>query len=520
MTRDALYNRASLALFVILAALVLVSFTHYGISWDEPIQHAYSERVLRFYTSFFTDYSATDYADLMYYGGFFELISNLMTRSLPFGIFETRHLANALSGILGIFGCWKLARSLSTPGSAFWSALLLALYPSYYGHMFINPKDIPFAALYVWSLYYLVQIIREFPGMSLKTATKFGVAVGLTLGVRIGGFLLLCYLYLFLLVLVAHSLLYRQSEANSGWSLAGKALKISAWGTLIAYALMLAFWPYAVIKPFLGPFQALEWFSRDVPPYPMGYIPKHLFAKLPELALLLAAIGLCIGIRILYSRGLTKQFASTLSHGLVAFAVVFPLAYAIITQPRLYDEVRHFLFVIPPLFCLLGITMNLVVESILRKRASVRLVLIVPAAYLVFHTLLMIKLHPYEYVYYNRIIGGVAGASGKGYVTEYWATSYKEAVKELTRYLQTRDGTEFASKRYKILVGPAAAGAIYYFPANFVYFPANAAAFREVFDADAYLSITRYGLEPNKGTKIVEVGRFGIPFAVARQLKP
>jgi len=171
------------------------------------------------------------------------------------------------------------------------------------------------------------------------------------------------------------------------------------------------------------------------------------------------------------------------------------------------------------LFCLLGITMNLVVESILRKRASVRLVLIVPAAYLVFHTLLMIKLHPYEYVYYNRIIGGVAGASRKGYVTEYWATSYKEAVKELTRYLQTRDGTEFASKRYKILVGPAAAGAIYYFPANFVYFPANAAAFREVFDADAYLSITRYGLEPNKGTTIVEVGRFGIPFAVARQLE-
>jgi hypothetical protein len=254
MNRDARYKWASLVLFVLLIALVLVSFSSYGISWDEPIQHSYSELVLRFYTSFFTDYSATEYSVLKYYGGFFELLSKLMTLSLPLGLYETRHLANALFGILGIFGCWKLARSLSTPGSAFWSAALLALYPSYYGHMFINPKDIPFAALYVWSLYYLVQVINKFPGVSLKTVAKFGVTAGLTMAVRVGGFLLLCYLYLLMLVLVTHWLVYKSSE-GSGWGVAKKALKISAWGTLIAYAVMLAFWPFAVIKPFLRPFR-------------------------------------------------------------------------------------------------------------------------------------------------------------------------------------------------------------------------------------------------------------------------
>ena len=512
MTRDAFYKRASLVLFVVLTVLVLLTFPQYGISWDEPIQHSYSELVLRFYTSFFTDFSAAGYSDLKYYGGFFELISRLMTLNLPFGIYETRHLANALSGLIGIFGCWKLARSLSTPGSAFWAPLLLALYPSYYGHMFINPKDIPFAALYVWSLYYLVQVIKEFPGVSLKTGAKFGFAAGLTLGVRVGGFLLLCYLYLLIVVLIAHWLLYRQSEAVSGRSVALKSLTISVWATLIAYAVMLAFWPYAVIKPFLRPFQALAWFSREAEPSPISYIPSHLFAKLPELALVLAAIGLCAGIRVLYSRGLSKEFATTLSYCLVAFSVVFPLVYAIVTQPRLYDEVRHFLFVAPPLFCLLGITMNNLVEGVLKKGASFRLVLMVPAAYLVFQIVLMVKLHPYEYAYYNQFVGGVAGAAQKGYLTEYWATSYKEAVEKLTRYFQTADGKAFETKQYKILLGHANYLASYYFPANFV-------EVKSVSEADVYLTTTRWGLEPYRGTTIVEVGRFGTAFAVGKRLE-
>jgi hypothetical protein len=275
---------------------------------------------------------------------------------------------------------------------------------------------------------------------------------------------------------------------------------------------MLAFWPFAAIKPFLRPFQALAWFSREVEPAPMSYIPGYLFAKLPELALVLAAIGLCVGIRVLYSRGFSKELTTTLSYCLVAFSVVFPLAYAIITRPYLYDEVRHFLFVVPPLFCLLGITMNYLVEGIVRRRVSVRLVLIVPAAYLVFHILLMIKLHPYEYAYYNQFVGGIAGAAGKGYVTEYWATSYKEAVERLIGYLQMKDGKAFAESQYRILLGPAEDVARYYLPKNFV-------EVKNVSEADVYLSITRWGLAPHKGANIVEVGRSGTVFVVARLLE-
>jgi hypothetical protein len=36
-----------------------------------------------------------------------------------------------------------------------------------------------------------------------------------------------------------------------------------------------------------------------------------------------------------------------------------------------------------------------------------------------------VRLHPYEYVYYNAIVGGTAGASGH-YEMDYWGTSLRD----------------------------------------------------------------------------------------------
>jgi hypothetical protein len=39
----------------------------------------------------------------------------------------------------------------------------------------------------------------------------------------------------------------------------------------------------------------------------------------------------------------------------------------------------------------------------------------------------IVKLYPYEYIYYNSFIGGVPGAYEK-YELDYWATSYREVA--------------------------------------------------------------------------------------------
>ncbi|MBF0531407.1 MAG: glycosyltransferase family 39 protein, partial [Deltaproteobacteria bacterium] len=89
---------------------------------------------------------------------FFEGLSALLQPISPWGKFETRHFLNALVGLIGIIGCWKTARYLRGPQGAFYSAAFLAAMPIYYGHMFFNSKDIPFAAGYIWSLYFIIRI--------------------------------------------------------------------------------------------------------------------------------------------------------------------------------------------------------------------------------------------------------------------------------------------------------------------------------------------------------------------------
>jgi hypothetical protein len=46
----------------------------------------------------------------------------------------------------------------------------------------------------------------------------------------------------------------------------------------------------------------------------------------------------------------------------------------------------------------------------------------------------IIKLHPYEYTYYNSLIGGTSGVF-RQYETDYWLTCYKEAVENLAQTL-------------------------------------------------------------------------------------
>ncbi len=39
----------------------------------------------------------------------------------------------------------------------------------------------------------------------------------------------------------------------------------------------------------------------------------------------------------------------------------------------------------------------------------------------------IVRLHPYQIAYFNQTVGGLAGAEGV-YETEYWVTSYREAI--------------------------------------------------------------------------------------------
>jgi hypothetical protein len=500
------FDVLSIALGLLLLILVLSTYKSYGISWDEPVQHNYAITVLRYYTSLFQDKAAlsAEY-NAFYYGAFFEVLCELFHYIVPIGIYESRHLFYALTGLLGILGCWKVVRLLVNPAAAFWTAVLLAIYPSYYGHMFINSKDIPFAVFYIWSLYYLIWFLKQFPNPEFGIACKLGLTIGLAMGTRVGGMVLLCYCYLFSALSCISFYMIPNKAGTPALKSCRKALFALPAVSVLAYAIMLIFWPYGMSKPLIRPFYTLQQFSQQIESPPLNYIPKYLAMKLPEYALLFLGLGIYLALKS-YRK---KSYTQLQPWFLLVFSAVFPIVYIIYKRSSLYDEIRQLLFIIPPLFCLLGIAFYYEGTRLLKNKIARIIIFPLMAVYFAFHILVMARLHPYEYIYYNLLAGGVEGAYQRGYEMDYWATSYRELVRNLARDLQKRDGDHFNATRYRIQAGPPSWCLTYYFAQQF-------SEASDPLKADFYLSITHDMFHTRyAGREWLRVQRMGVPLAEA-----
>jgi hypothetical protein len=483
-TSDELWKRLTLALLLIAAVLALLTFRSYGVTWDEDMQRWYGDLVLDNYLSWvglakkphwLLLYS---YGDLYNYGAVFDMTASAVTRFSPLGVFETRHLLNAVVGLVGVAGAWKLGNRLGGARAGFFAALFLLLTPNYYGQMFNNPKDIPFAVGFIWATYYLVRIVPFLPRPPLRFVIKLTVATGLAMAVRIGGLLLVCYLGLLLALFATwQGIASRRLGVliAVGWTSLWRVFVPVA---LLSYGLMLVFWPWAQSAPITHPLSALAVFSHEVIPtkilfdgrlYPPGavpwtYLPTYIGLALPELivALLLAA-PIAAGIAL--ARRRNWQIGAVLPLFMLGFTIVFPVAYAIAVKAVLFNGMRHFIFVLPPI----AVAAALVADLALRRFADFPYRKPVYAAlglYGLAHVSVMVMLHPDQYVYYNGFVGGVAGADHK-FKLDYWANSYAEAVRGLENYLRKQYGADFEEREFTVAVNGPPVSARYYFPPNF-----------------------------------------------------
>jgi hypothetical protein len=515
------WNRLAVALFAMCVVVIGVTYDDYGVTWDEDVHNFYGKLILAYYASGFQDKSALSWWNLHLYGGAFDFVAALINKVSPFGEYETRHLLNAALGVTGVVGCWKLARALAGPRAALLAALMLLLAPAYYGHSFNNPKDIPFAAACVWALYYIVRMIPALPRPPLRLVVKFGVMVGLALGVRVGGLLYFCYLGLVATAIVGWDLWERRDlRAAAGQSLvfAGRVLLPAA---IVAYPVMLLFWPWAQVSPVANPLAALAEFSHHAFPWktlfageyysqnelPRSYLPVHIVLTLPELVVALALGALTWGVAMAWRRDRTHDRARLLSYLIVCFAAVFPIAYAVAIKAVLFDGMRHFLFVVPPIVTIAAIMLDRLIDWP-KARLAQRALLTVLVLYGVYHASLMVRLHPNQYIYYNAFIGGTDGAAGN-FKLDYWANSYAETVEKLEAYLRDQYGDDFESMTFRVKVCGPPVPASYYFPANFRMTDKDR-------EAEFFVSFTNEECHRSlAGTEVARVERLGTLLSVA-----
>lgn len=513
------WDWASLLLLGLATLFVLITFSDFGVTFDEPRQQLYADYVLDFYLTGGKAPWRADLFNMALYGGAFEGTAAALQRMLPFSIWDTRHLLNAFVGIFGGIGVWKLTRYLGGSRAAFLSGLLLFLLPSYLGHSFNNPKDIPFAVGYVWTLYFILRMLPLLPRPPWKLIVGLGLSLGLTLGVRVGGVLLIPYLGLACAIFLFFPKLCKTGAEPKFWK-RFQWLAITASIVLaMAYVVMLLCWPSALQAPITQPLAAIEAMSnfvdwddgtvlyagKDVPAtdLPWHYLPHYFMVKLPELFL----IGLPVGAIIWALKQRKKRSTLKLLQLVILLtAIFFPPVTAVLKHSILYDGLRHFLFLLPLLTILCALAWNQLLN--IPQRMPRQLATAILCLLCLRQVWSAAVLHPNHYCYYNVLTGGVSGAYER-YEMDYWANSFREAVDLIVEDAKARDGQAFADKKYLIcFIDNPYLSATPFFPPNFERSDNPG-------DYDYALSHTRWKLQDRMpGKPIAEVGASGAIFSV------
>jgi hypothetical protein len=456
-----------LAMLVLAAVAVIagLTFRDYGLGWDDYTHAEYADLLLRMYGSGFKDTAALSFANLYMYGGGFDMVAALLHKVIPLELFETRRLVGAIVGVIGLAVTWRLGRRIGGPLAGLASLLLLALCPIFYGHMFMNPKDAPFAVAMIILMLGLVRLAEEYPHPSPRTILIVGLGAGLSIGSRILGGLALVYALVGFVPLFLEEL--RIAGPREAVRRFAHVVYVLLPGLVFGYLIMGLIWPWSIMEPG-NPFQALTYFSHffekpwkemfdgaivSVPDMPWSYLPTLFALQLPEVLLVLM-IGAVVGTLAILPRSTVPARRKTILL-MLTLAATMPLVIAMVKRPALYNGIRHFVFVIPPMTVLGGVAFGWVIERLReRHRAWQPVVLATFCFGLALSLAEMIRLHPYQYTHFNHIAGTVRGADDR-FMLDYWGLALKQASDGLREQLVERQEVPPRGRKWKVAVcGP------------------------------------------------------------------
>ncbi len=435
----------AIGVLAVTAAIAFATFRDYGLGWDDYTHSQYGALLVSLYQSNFADQRALSFVNLYMYGGGFDILATLAAKILPFGLFETRRLLGAAVGLVGLFATWRLGRRLGGPLAGLLAVILLATCPLYYGHMYINAKDGPFAAVMAIVLLGLVRAFQQYPRATPATIALCGTGMGLAIGARVlGGFA------------VANALLPLPLIAAIRWRATGAKAALSECrsfvvplipAVILAYLVMGLVWPWSVVSP-LNPFRAVEYFSNffekpwrelfdgqliPVIDMPRSYVPTLFAVQVPELLLALGLCGTAGAIFAVVRNADRSADGAGRRAALFAtvLAVILPVLVTVMTRPAMYNGIRHFVFVLPPFAALAGLAGAHIAERLRhygKVAASAGIVALIAGT--ASPIVDMARLHPFEYTDYNHLAGGVSRAR-QNYMLDYWGLSLTQASRQL-----------------------------------------------------------------------------------------
>ena len=425
----------------LLLGIMLVMSRNAGISCDEILHYNHSVAVYDYFTSHGADQSAleTPVTHLRYYGQSYDNIVTFINRWLAIeDIYGFRNFMSAIAGWITILITALFAVWLSGYRTGIIVLLLFAVSPTFLGHSLNNLKDIPFSLSYIAGIWFSLKVLSTENKARFSDIIMLILSIAFSISLRAGGLLLICYLFLFFILFCISNMI---RNGQTDLKHAGKTLIIIILVSGAAFFLGILLWPYALQSPFKNVIESyrvmahfpetfrqifegkIQW-SDFMPWY---YLPKSMAITIPVIVISGTFILFFFSKRIIES-------GKTLIYLIIIFTILFPLFFAIVGRSNVYSSWRQFLFLYPPIVLLAGTGLSFLFDLSGKKLYRLSLLLILSLAAL--HPVrFMIMNHPYEYLYYNQLAGGLKGAYGN-YETDYYFVSQTEASQWLIKYLE------------------------------------------------------------------------------------
>lgn len=441
MKLTALLRPAPLIL-ALMAIFTILTFRHFGISNDEHVQHVYGQLLVKFYASGFDDHEAFSFKNLYLYGGLFDLIAAFLEKHIDLWVWDLRHLLSAGFGMLGLVAVYRMGEMLGGERMGWVAMLLLAITGAWSGAMFTHTKDIPFAACMAWALYYTMQLSRELPSVPTSLSIRLGLALGCAFGLRIGA--VFGVLYLLIILCIASCLHARHPASVPG--LIGRSMIGLIPAAIVCLILTAILWPWSVmgIDNWWKAIQAFSDFNFDmktivnghfisIGEVPSSYLLQYLWLRLPELFMLglVFATGISLIALARPADDLRDVWIKRLPAIALLLAIAIPVLYVLISRPVLYNGIRHFSFLLPPLAVAAGSGIVLMWTSLQTHPLWQKAYAGVCSLLALLCLTILISLHPYQYTYYNRMAGIEFSKATRHWESDYWSATLPEASRLL-----------------------------------------------------------------------------------------
>ncbi|MDP4011903.1 MAG: hypothetical protein Q8P72_06820 [Candidatus Roizmanbacteria bacterium] len=415
-----------LALFIFLFVYFLLTFytyKDYGSSFDEFMVYTRGDYFYHkvvgndpYLQKGFVVRDSDNYV-LHYYNSTYPALLYALNDS---NSYDNYHLLNMIFSSFIFVGMYEiLLITYNKWQYAILGPVFLFFMPRFLGHIPTNPKDIPFATVYILSL--LAILLRRSFSPFLRVLV-LGLLIGLTASLRFVGFSLVIVYFLYMFIESFHEKhIFRRQWEN--------ALETCVVG-ILTFTVFMASLPYIGADPFNHTIELMKvntsypWlgtirlfgqsYSKDS--FPPLYTLLWLFITTPISILCLSAFGIIASV----SNKMNKLQL------LLIISLSVQIIFYIVLKPFVYNGLRHYLFLLPQ-FALFAVIALISFKEHVRLNMLIVVLLCIEAGIIL---ITYFKLHPYEYTYFNPIVKMSYDVT-RDFDFDYWATSDRKSLEWL-----------------------------------------------------------------------------------------